>query len=461
MDIAREQVDIVREERRIAQLQSEHANEISEFLANKFTSRELYEWMLEIIEEVYRTFLQQATAMAKLAEQQLAFERHERPQQIVESNYWEAPTEGGVQADVGQADGEQDRHGLTGSARLLQDIYQLDQYEFRTDERKQQVRKTISLSQLAPFELQQFRETGVLSFDTDRELFERDHPDHYLRLIKNVRVSIIALTPPTDRIKAKLRNDGISRVVTGGPPFENRVIRRNPDSITLSSPQNETGIFQLTPEGEKLNPFENTGVDTSWQLRMPKAANAFDYSTIADVLLTINYTALESPAYRQQVLERLDPEETGQRAFSFSQEFADQWYDLHNPAQTDDPMTVSYETRRVDFPPNLTDVEIEDVILYFVTDEGADVADIEVRLEYVPDDGQGTVGGTATPVEQRISTRRGNGSSWTSILGNPVSGEWMLSLPDTATMKRLFDDERIEDMLFVVTYEGRTPDWPA
>jgi hypothetical protein len=124
-------------------------------------------------------------------------------------------------------------------------------------------------------------------------------------------------------------------------------------------------------------------------------------------------------------------------------------------------MTVSYETRRVDFPPNLTDVEIEDVILYFVTDEGADVADIEVRLEYVPDDGQGTVGGTATPVEQRISTRRGNGSSWTSILGNPVSGEWMLSLPDTATMKRLFDDERIEDMLFVVTYEGRTPDWPA
>jgi 5-hydroxyisourate hydrolase-like protein (transthyretin family) len=461
MDIAREQVDIVREERRIAQLQSEHANEISEFLANKFTSRELYEWMLEIIEEVNRTFLQQATAMAKLAEQQLAFERHERPQQIVESNYWEAPTEGGVQADVGQADGEQDRHGLTGSARLLQDIYQLDQYEFRTDERKQQVRKTISLSQLAPFELQQFRETGVLSFDTDRELFERDHPDHYLRLIKNVRVSIIALTPPTDRIKAKLRNDGISRVVTGGPPFENRVIRRNPDSITLSSPQNETGIFQLTPEGEKLNPFENTGVDTSWQLRMPKAANAFDYSTIADVLLTINYTALESPAYRQQVLERLDLEETGQRAFSFSQEFADQWYDLHNPAQTDDPMTVSYETRRVDFPPNLTDVEIEDVILYFVTDEGADVADIEVRLEYVPDDGQGTVGGTATPVEQRISTRRGNGSSWTSILGNPVSGEWMLSLPDTATMKRLFDDERIEDMLFVVTYEGRTPDWPA
>jgi hypothetical protein len=272
---------------------------------------------------------------------------------------------------------------------------------------------------------------------------------------------VIALTPPTDRIKAKLRNNGISRVVTGGPPFETEVIRRDPESITLSSPQNETGVFRLTPESEKLNPFEKTGVDTSWELRMPKAANAFDYDTIADVLVTVNYTALESPAYRQQVLERLDPEVTGQRAFSLSDEFPDQWYDLHNPSQTDDPMTVSFATRRVDFPPNLTDVEIETVLLYFVAEDGVDDDDLETTLDYVPNDGQGAVGGTATPVEQRISTRRGNGSSWTPIVGKPVAGEWELSLPDTTSVKRLFDDDRIDDILFVVTYEGRTPEWPT
>jgi|GEM_PF-1912381 len=27
--------------------------------------------------------------------------------------------------------------------------------------------------------------------------------------------------------------------------------------------------------------------------------------------------------------------------------------------------------------------------------------------------------------------------------------------------KRLLREEKIEDMLFVITYSGRTPDWPA
>jgi len=34
-------------------------------------------------------------------------------------------------------------------------------------------------------------------------------------------------------------------------------------------------------------PFESMGVDTTWEFQMPKAANQFDYRTIADVLFTI------------------------------------------------------------------------------------------------------------------------------------------------------------------------------
>jgi hypothetical protein len=33
-------------------------------------------------------------------------------------------------------------------------------------------------------------------------------------------------------------------------------------------------------------------VDTSWEFRMPKAANLFDYRAIAGALITIGYTAL-------------------------------------------------------------------------------------------------------------------------------------------------------------------------
>jgi hypothetical protein len=33
------------------------------------------------------------------------------------------------------------------------------------------------------------------------------------------------------------------------------------------------------------------GVDTVWQLELPKAANPFNFNAIADVLLTIEYRA--------------------------------------------------------------------------------------------------------------------------------------------------------------------------
>ena len=108
-----------------------------------------------------------------------------------------------------------DRRGLTGSARLLADIYRLDQHRFETEKRKLQLVKTLSLARLAPAEFQRFRQTGIIHFGTPLELFDRDFPGHHLRLIKRVRTSVLALIPPTDGIHAALSTTGLSRVVTG------------------------------------------------------------------------------------------------------------------------------------------------------------------------------------------------------------------------------------------------------
>ncbi len=45
---------------------------------------------------------------------------------------------------------------------------------------------------------------------------------------------------------------------------------------------------------------------------MPKASNPIDYDSIADVLVTVEYTALDSETNRQQVLQNLDPERSGE-----------------------------------------------------------------------------------------------------------------------------------------------------
>jgi hypothetical protein len=47
---------------------------------------------------------------------------------------------------------------------------------------------------------------------------------------------------------------------------------------------------------------------------MPKAANPLDYRTIADVLITLEYTALQSSTYRQQVIQQLNAAINAERA---------------------------------------------------------------------------------------------------------------------------------------------------
>jgi hypothetical protein len=70
-----------------------------------------------------------------------------------------------------------------------------------------------------------------------------------------------------------------------------------------------------------LRPFEGMGVDTTWQLELPKAANPFDYRSIADVLLTIEYTVLDNREYREDVVRSLDATFSGDRSFSVRNEF--------------------------------------------------------------------------------------------------------------------------------------------
>lgn len=466
--IAQDRVRVAGQERIISQIQADFAEETLNFLTTKFTNVDLYDWMVAILEQVYSFFLQQATATAKLAENQLAFERQEVPPAYIQANYWEVPNNNFSSGS--QNDNTPDRRGLTGSARLLQDIYQLDQYAFETDRRKLQLTKTISLARLAPAEFQSFRETGVMLFSTVMELFDRDFPGHYLCLIKRVRTSIVALIPPTEGIKATLSTTGISRVVIGqNNTFQSVEINRPPESVALTSPQNATGLFELAPQSqEMLLPFESMGVDTSWELRLPKASNFFDYSTIADVLITIEYTALNSFTYRQQVIQKLGNNFSGDRPFSFRNEFSDQWFDLNNPDQTATPMVVRFETRREDFPLNLEDLSIQHIVLYFARIDGASF-EVPATLNFTEKGNTESIGGGATTTDGIMSTRRGNASSWIPMIGKRPFGQWELAfpdepgdtLPDNRRVRDLFEAEEIEDILLVITYQGRTPPWPA
>ncbi|WP_367105954.1 ribosomal protein L7/L12 [uncultured Psychrobacter sp.] len=454
--LANDRVQITEQEQAIAEIQSEQASDTVVFLQEKFANVELYNWMSGVLQSIFRYYLQQASSMSKLAEIQLAFERQEPLFGVIKDDYYELPNYDSNDSASGDS-ATADRRGLTGSARLLRDITKLDQYAFTTDQRKQQLSISFSLSQLDPFAFQQFKQTGILNFDTSGKVFDRRFPGQYLRLIKQVRISVIALVPPVQGISATLTSSGISRVVIAGDVFQTVAIRRDPESIAFTNPIGASGVFELNPNPEMLFPFEGNGVDTRWEFRLPKASNPMDFNTIADVLFTVEYTALHDRAYQQQVQQELDPYTSFDRAFSFRQEFSDAWYDLHNPEQTDTPMSVSFETTLADFPSNVKELSITNVLMYIIAEDDLPAKFDNAKLNFTRDGN--TLGGIAALPTDGVIRSNANGTNWAAIGGRVPEGNWLLELPNESIVKQLFEDEKIIDILLVLTCEGELPNY--
>ena len=105
-------------------------------------------------------------------------------------------------------------------------------------------------------------------------------------------------------------------------------------------------------------------------------------------------------------------------------------------------------------------------MLYFVRKNGSSFEITVSHLHFTDKGGQTFPGGEATSIDGIISTRSGNGEKWQSMIGATPFGEWELSFrsddPDKyKEIRDRFKNEEIEDILFVMTYSGRTPAWPS
>ncbi|MEV0220414.1 neuraminidase-like domain-containing protein [Streptomyces sp. NPDC050704] len=442
---ANDQFTIATREQAVATLQHGQAVATLKFLNDQFTNADLYLWMSNTLGGVYRYFLQQATATARLAQAQLAFERAEPAQTVIRHDYWQSPAE--LTANTVQAN----RQGLTGAEQLTADLARLDDYSFNSARRRLNLSQTFSLARLMPVEFLEFRRTGTLAFATPMSLFDADFPGHYLRLIRQVRTSLVALVPPDRGIRATLYSNGISRVTTGGDgTFQDVTVRSDPGVVALTSPVGAGGVFEFDVQSDLLLPFESSGVDTTWEFQLPPAANPFDFSSIADVLLTIDYTAAYDDTYRSQVVTRLNAnrDRGADCVFSLARDFPDQWYDLNNPA---DPRarSVTVPLRDVDFPLKVEAMSTDAVAVRLSS--GAPVTDTTVTLT------RGTAAGAATATNGIAGTRRGNAAAWVPLCGPSPVGDWQITFGSDAAA--LFASGELDDIVLVVSWTGQSPLW--
>lgn len=457
--IAEQNTRIVSQEREIASMNMDHATDTLEFLKTKFTNAELYRWMGNVLERTYSYMLSIATAVARTAEQQYYFEQQEQAGPFILNDYWEVPQTGALALTGGGVD----RRGLTGSARLLQDLTRLDQYAFETTKRKLQMTKVISLGQNFPDAFQTFRETGVLNFDLTNRLFDYDFPGHYLRLINGVKVSVIGLVPVYDNIKATLTAGTTSyTVIEANNTFQRIPIRRmETDQVALTGTSRATGLFELQPiQNEFLNPFEGIGIESRWEFKMPKFSNRMDFSQIADVVIEVEYTALDSYQYRFQVLQDIDNTLGFARGFSLKNDFPDQWYELAQAQEGNPSFYVDFELNREMFPAGVDNIRLDgsNVLLHFARKDGftdevsiADFSLITSASNSQPMDGI-TVNGTfsANSLSNVLNTQ----SPATPFV------KLRLAFTNTAMNRELFSQEIVTDILLLVNCKADLPVYP-
>lgn len=455
--LAENRTAVANQELAIAHLANSQSQQMLSFLREKFTSAAFYDWLKGVLGETYGFFLRLAAATAQQAELQLAFERQEQPQRLIRADYWAAASQnGGSYAP--------DRRGITGSARLMQDLYTLDQQAFSSERRLLNLSQSFSLARLMPVEFESLRRTGQLSFATPMAWFDEGFPGHYMRLIKRVRLTVAALIPPTTGIRASLSNSGLSRVVTGDVGFPTMVIRQDPQAVALTSSIAASGVFELDSQAELLQPFEGMGVDSAWTLEIPRAGNSFDFDSLTDVVLTLEFTALGSQELRERVVKTLPQRQSGDRVFSVRLDFPDIWYDICNGTGSSVSVTIPI-ARRV-FPRGLADVRINEMAVS-IQDLANKPAEFSVAL------GIGSQTAAATQaVKGLASSRQSGGASWHGLIDGlgPVSDaatNWTFTLrdvanpssPTTPSFLAQLRAAEIGDVLLLATFSGARPSW--
>ncbi|NSL86929.1 hypothetical protein ECE50_008820 [Chitinophaga sp. Mgbs1] len=334
-------------------LESIQQNEETEaFLQDKFTSRELYQWMITRLSTVYFQTYNLALDMARAAQRAYQYELNSNLT-FVNFGYWDSL-----------------QKGLLAGEGLMLALDQMGKSYVDNNSRAFEIEKTISLMQLDPKALLDFISTGECMFNFPEKMFDDDYPGQYARKIKTISISIPAVVGPYQNIKATLTqlsnqivisdNIGAVNFLLGGESDmpDTSVLRSNwwvNQQVALSSGVNDSGLFELNFNDERYLPFEGTGAVSSWRLSMPKAANHFHYAGISDVIIQLKYTARNgSGPFREAVLNLPAMQRTGGSSLiSLAQAYPAAWHTFMNVHPDDKTQTMYFHVRDI-IPPHIS-----------------------------------------------------------------------------------------------------------
>jgi len=325
-------IDIATKEIANQQKQADNAQAVEDFLRNKYSSQELYGWMQDSLRALYYQSYALAFDMASRTQAVFRFERPLSPPFITQG-YWNDARDGllaGEHLDV--------------ALKRMELAYVADR-----PHDSEVSRPAFSLREIDPLALIQLRASGTCEFELTEALFDKDFPGDYMRRIKTVALDVPCVVGPGVSLSCRLvlleHRYRKSASLAGGYAEQQGDSERRFDTanvpvtaIAVSSGQNEHGVFELAFNGERYLPFEGAGVISRWRIELQRDFRPFDYETISDVGIRVQYTScvggesFKSAANAQLGKYLADTDGTwGDRegsfaAFELSRDFPDEWY---------------------------------------------------------------------------------------------------------------------------------------
>jgi sugar lactone lactonase YvrE len=330
-------------------IQIANSQAVEDFLRSKYTNQDLYSWMVSQTSSVFFQCYQLAYDMAKRAEKAFRFERGLTDSSFIAFGYWDNL-----------------KRGLLSGEQLYLDLKRMETAYLDQNKRDYEISKHVSLVLTAPAALIALKETGQCAVDLPEALFDADYPGHFMRRLKSVSLTIPCVTGPYTSVNCTLTLiKSKVRVSTDTQPAYPEQVSGNAadprfaynfaatQSIATSTGQNDSGMFEVTFRDERYLPFEGAGAISTWQIDLPQDTNAFDFETISDVILNLNYTARDGGnALRQaaRTAATILPPAPVPRLFSLKHEFPTEWYKFAAPPSTAASQTLALSLSIDRFP---------------------------------------------------------------------------------------------------------------
>jgi len=368
------------------QRQTETAAEVEDFLRDKFTATDLYLWLQKETAGLHCRMYELALHAAREAERAFNFERGYTTRRFLPDEPWSSL-----------------HQGLLAGERLEFALRHMQKTYLNENVRERELTKHFSLRRHFPMEFLRLRTTGCCEIDIPEWMFDLDFPGHYMRRIKNLTLTIPCVTGPYTGVHCRLTLLGsMTRIhprLNAPPhkcccppepcgcdcrederlareyetcPDDPRIVRHYSacEAIATSTGQNDSGLFELSFNDERYLPFEYMGAVSRWRIELPRENNYFDFDSLSDTIIRMNYTAREGGDMLRRAANEAAHRHLpgdGWCFFDVRHEFPDAWQ-LFRDSDKDkcaERLSLQFHRRMFPFLPGTHEVWVDKMAILF------------------------------------------------------------------------------------------------